>query len=153
MAAHKGVARLASLAVTMERMRSLEVQVARGAVDDVMCSAAIAATIRESQLSDGRDALATGRREAWQVAETTRGVMDRRIERLQQLRAEREAILAEATRVHRVSRLEMDQMERMVEKSRAQAGMEETRRTQAAADDRFASRSAWMETQREQDAE
>jgi len=153
MAAHKGLARLASLYAMMERVRSVAVQVASSAVDDAMCAEAIAATIRKSQIADGRDALATGCREAWQVAETTRGVMDRRIEGLQQLRAAREADLAEASRAHRASRLEMEQMERVVEKARAQAGIEEGRRMQSAADDRFASRTIWMETRQVPDAE
>ena len=153
MAAQKGLARLASLYAMIERMRSADVQMANGAVEAVVCAEAIAATIRDSQVADGRAALATGCREAWQVAETTLGVTDRRIERLQQVRAEREADLAEAARAHRVSRLEMEQMERIVEKARLQERMEESRRIQSTSDDRFASRSIWMETQRVQDAE
>lgn len=146
----RGLERVASLYAIMERMRSIEVQAAHGAVKDVLCSSAIAAAIRASQIEDGRDALATGRRDAWQVAETTCGVIDRRMERLQQVRTEREAALAEASTIHRASRLEMEQMERMVEKIRAQALVNRSRRAQGDADDRFASRSAWLEMQRVQ---
>ena len=153
MAVQRGLGRLATLYAMMERMRSMEVQVALGAVEDVMCSAAIAATIRAGQIEDARDALATGRREAWQVAETTRGVLDRRIDRLQTERAECEAALAEASRVHRASRLDMEQMQRMVDRTRTQTMLEESRRVQGESDDRFASRSAWMEVQRVQESE
>ena len=153
MAVQRGLERLALLYAMMERMRSIEVQAANTAVEDVVCSTAIAATIREGQIADGRDALSTGRRDAWQVAETTRGVMDRRIDGLQQVRAEREAVLGDASRAHRQSRLEMEQMERMVEKTRAQLVACESRRAQGDSDDRFASRLAWLETQRAQDSE
>ena len=82
MAARKGVARLASLYGMMERMRSLELRVAAGAVDDVVCLAAIAATVRENQIADARAAMASGRREDWQVAQTTRGVIEARMVRI-----------------------------------------------------------------------
>lgn len=153
MAAQRGLERLASLYTMMDRMRSLEVQLANDAVEDALCSSAIATTIRESQIEDGRDALATGRPEAWRVAETTRGLMDRRIELLRKVRTECEAVLAEASRVHRASRLQMEQMKCLVEKTRTLTLLHESRRAQSAADDRFASRSAWMKLQRVQDAQ
>jgi hypothetical protein len=143
MAARKGVARLASLYGMMERMRSLELRVAAGAVDDVVCSAAIAATVRESQIAEARAAMASGRREDWQVAETTRGVIEARMVRLAALRAEREAALERAVAEHQVSRLNMEQMDRVVGRARAQMSAEEDRRVQAESDDRFASRRAW----------
>ena len=153
MQAQKGLVRIASLYAMLERMRSVEVLIANGAVEDVLCAEAIAATIRENQIADGRDALARECREDWQVAETTLRVIDLRIDRLQQVRAEREADLAEAARALRASRLEMEQMERIVEKTRLQARLEESRRTQATADDRFASRSIWMERRQVRDNE
>ena len=143
MAARKGVARLASLYGMMERMRSLELRVAAGAVDDVVCLAAIAATVRESQIADARAAMASGRREDWQVAQTTRGVIEARMVRLAALRVEREDTLDRAVAEHRVSRLNMEQMDRVLERSRVQMSAEEDRRSQAESDDRFASRRAW----------
>jgi len=47
----------------------------------------------------------------------------------------------------------MEQMERMVEKTRAQLVACESRRAQGDSDDRFASRLAWLERQRAQDSE
>lgn len=153
MALHRGLERIASLYRMMERIHAIEVQNANGAVEDLLCAVAIATTMRASQIEDARDALATGWREGWQVAETTRGVIDRRMDQLHQIRAEREAELAEASRVHNESRLEMEQMERVVEKTRALAAVVESRRVQADSDDRFASRSAWLWMQRLQDSE
>ena len=153
MADSKALARLAALYAMMERMRSVEVQVANVAVENVTCSAAIAAAVRASQVSHGREALETGRREAWQVAETTRAALEGRIERLQRVRVECEAALAEAESAHRTTRLDLEQVESILDKTRTQLASRESRRTQAAADDRFASRSAWLQAQRLQDSE
>jgi hypothetical protein len=153
MAAQKSVARLALLYGMMERMRSVELRVAAGAVEDVACSAAIARKVRENQIAEGRAAMANGRREAWQVAETTRGVNEARIVRLAMLRAEREIILEQAVQVHRASRLNMEQMDRVVDRARTQAEMENGRRLQAESDDRFASRRAWLQTRQVDDSE
>jgi hypothetical protein len=143
MAARKGVARLASLYGMMERMRSVELRVAAVAVADVVCSAAVAATLRESQIADARAAMATGCREEWQVAETTRGVIETRMVRLAALRVECQDALDEAVAVHRVSRMNMEQMNRVLERSRAELMGDESRRAQAESDDRFAARLAW----------
>lgn len=153
MATQKGVVRLASLYTMMERMRSVELRVAAGAVEDVAYSAAIAATARESQIADARAAMSTGRREEWQVAETTRAVVEARIVRLAKLQAEREIILADAALRHRMSRLNMEQMDRIVDRTRSQEGVLEDRRLQAESDDRFASRLAWMKTKHADDSE
>jgi len=143
MAAHKGVARLASLYATLERMRSVELRAAATAVEDVACAAAIAATVRGSQIENARAAMATGRRDEWQVAETMRSVLEVRMKRLAVLRAEREADLDAAVAAHRASRLEMEQMERVVERRQAMTRLEDGRRAQAESDDRFASRRSW----------
>ena len=153
MATQKGVVRLASLYTMMERMRSVELRVAAGAMEDVAYSAAIAATARESQIADARAAMSTGRREEWQVAETTRAVVEARIVRLAKLQAEREIILADAALRHRMSRLNMEQMDRIVDRTRSQEGVLEDRRLQAESDDRFASRRAWMRTKLAADSE
>ena len=147
MAARKGVARLASLYGMTERVRSVELRVAAGAVEAVACSVAIAATVRERQITEARTAMANGRREEWQVAETTRGVVEAGIVRLAKLRVEREAVLEDAVQRHRISRLNMEQMDRVVDRARAQETLQESRRSQAESDDRFASRRAWKRTQ------
>ncbi len=153
MAAQKGVARLASLYGMIERMRSVELRAAAGEVEDVACSAAIAATVRESQIADARAAIATGCREDWQVAETTRGVVEARIVRLATMRAEREAALAKAAQRHRMSRLTMEQMDSVVDRARMQEAIQEDRRSQAESDDRFASRRAWTRSRVAEDLE
>lgn len=153
MAAQKGVVRLASLYGMMERLRSVELRAAAGAVEDVACSAAIAADVREGQIMDARTAMATGSREEWQVAETTRGVVEARIERLEKLRAERAAAFEDAAHRHRISRVKMEQMDRVVDRSRAREAVQQGRRSQAESDDRFASRRAWMKVQQVESSE
>jgi len=153
MAAQKSFARLATLYAMMERMRSVELRVAAGAVEDVVCSAAIAATVRENQIADGRVAMASGRRDEWQVAQTARAVVEARMVRLATLRAEREIALEKAVQMHRASRLKMEQMDRVVDRTRTHLSLEESRRSQAESDDRFASRRAWLQMQPVDDSE
>ena len=153
MAAKMGVDRMAAVYGMLEQMRSVELRAATIAVEDVACSAAIAATLRESQIAGAREAMATGCREEWQISETARGVIEARMDRLARVRAEREAALIQAQRVHRESRLSMEQIQRVVDQARLQLSMEETRRTQAESDDRFASRRAWSRAQRVLDSE
>ena len=143
MAATKSLARIAKVYGLVERMRSLELRMAADAVSEVEFAAAVAAATRYNQVAGARAALVAGNREEWSVAEVTLRVEEIRMQRLAELRVKREAKLAEAVSLHRESRLEMEQMERVVELKRAAAAIEEGRRTQAMADDRFASRSAW----------
>jgi len=143
MAATKSLARIAKVYGLVERMRSLELRMAADAVSEVEFAAAVAAATRYNQVAGARAALVAGNREEWSVAEVTLRVEEIRMQRLAELRVKREAKLAEAVSLHRESRLEMEQMERVVELKRAAAAIEEGRRTQAMADDRFASRGAW----------
>jgi len=143
MATRGGLRRLATLYGMVEQMRSLELRVAAGAVDDVVCASAIEALVHRGQVDGGRAAMAAGDREEWSVAETTREVVEARIERLAKLRVVREVKLDEARDAHKTSRLKVEQMERVVERARAEAALVEDRKTQAVADDRFAARGAW----------
>lgn len=148
MAARKGIDRLASLYGMMEQIRSVELRAATIAVEDAACSTTIALTLRESQIASAREAMATGRREEWQISETARVAVEARIDQLAKTRTDRENARAEAHQIHRQSRLDMEQMERVVAQARVQVAIEVTRRTQAESDDRFASRRAWSRTRR-----
>ena len=145
MAAQKSVARLATLYGMIERMRSVELSIAAGAVQDAACAAAIASTTRAGHIDNGRSAMATGQREEWQVAETSRGVVETRIVRLATVRKECEGTLLDAEVRHHASRMDMERMHRVVEVARTRAAMREDRRAQSESDDRFASRRAWMQ--------
>ena len=151
MAIQRSLSRLAGLYTIIEQIRSVEVQAADAAVQQVIRSIAIAATSRTAQMVESREALATDRREAWQVAETTRETLERRMERLCAVRVEREAVLAKALELHRSSRLEMERMQRIFEKTLAQGLLIESRQVQLQSDDRFASRAAWLEERRKSD--
>ncbi len=137
------MSRLARLYGMMERIRLAELRAAVNAVNEVAHASAVQAAVREREVVEGRAALAEGDRGGWMVAEKTREVAEARLERMALLRRARAAELEQAALVHRASRLKAEQMERVLERRRAAEAVEEGRREQAAADDRFASRLAW----------
>lgn len=136
--------RLASLYATLERIRSAELRVAESEVDDAAFSAAIAGAASENQRDTSRQALASGEREEWQIAETARSAIEMRIVRLARLRIECEATRDAAVMRHRLSRLQVEQMDSVAERRQAREALEETRQQQAESDDRFAARRAWQ---------
>jgi hypothetical protein len=72
-------------------------------------------------------------------------------ERLEKIRLEREALQEVAKEQHTASRLKSEQMKRVVEGLTTQVGIEEERRVQAAADDRYLSRRRWTDIARHAD--
>ena len=139
----QGMKRLGQVYAMVERMRSADRRVAAAELDDAVYAAAIAVALHEAQRSEGRTALGEGDRAAWTIAETARQMMEMRIVRLGSVREELETALAAAAEVHRESRFRLEQMDRLVERAVALRGVDEGRREQAAADDRFGSRLAW----------
>jgi hypothetical protein len=139
-----GAARLARLYRKVEQMRSVERRVAAMHLDDVEVAASMARSAWERELGGGRAALARGDREGWTVAELAGLRLTANLERLAQLRVKREVVLLEAAERHDESRLKMEQVEKLVERRRAEAALEAGRREQAGADDRFGSRLAWV---------
>ena len=143
MAAKSSAMRLATLYATVERIRSVELRMAESEVDDAVCAAAIADAVRESQQRSMRDALASGRRDEWRIAQTANAANETQIARLAVLRVKQEALRDEAVVRHRASRLQVEQMDSLVVRSRERESREETLQAQAESDDRFASQRAW----------
>jgi hypothetical protein len=139
----KGAERVAKLYALVERLRAVELKVAAGDVDEAACRIAMAIVHRETEVGNARDAIASGLRDEWHVAETTRKRLESRLRRLAELRAEREAVLGEAAARHRASQLNKDQIEGVLARQKHSAVVESGRRTQIESDDRFASREAW----------
>jgi hypothetical protein len=148
MAAKNSMARVAQVYGMVERMRSVERRVAANAVDEVVCSEAIQTTVLTSLLGGARDALAAGNREEQQIAETARQRVELGLERLAQMRVERQAVLERVAAEHRESVVAMEQIDRLLERARAAESLEADRREQAVADDRFGSRLAWRRMMR-----
>ena len=144
MAVKKAEVRLASLYAVMERIRSAELRDSMIAVDGVACSAAVAKASREERISAGRTAMAAGSRADWEIAETTRGVVETQMIHLAKLRREREAALSVTAAEYRLSRLSKEQMDRVVEQRRLREATKDDKQSQAELDDRFASRRVWM---------
>ena len=149
----KGLARVVAVYSRMEQMRSLERRMAADAADEIVCKETIAAAARDGYHDAAREAMGAGDREEWAVAVTARGAVEGRIQRLAELRAEREEMLAECVVAHRASRLQLEQMERLLARRRAADAIEDGRRQQLGADDRYAACMASAQTVKVRDTE
>jgi hypothetical protein len=140
--------RLRSLYGDIEELRSMQMQRTTAAVreveqaiesqDEKVCSSGF----------DGRKAVMAGDRMDWTAARVQREIAEWRQQRLQQVRAEREILNEEARRQYLASRLQSEQMKRLVEGAESQIEIETGRRTQAALDDRFLTRRRWTDAQK-----
>jgi hypothetical protein len=137
------MSRLGRLYTRVEQIRSLERRVASSAVEEAELATEVHTAAYEAHISSGRAALGMGDRAEYTIAQLSREVARQRIAHLDRLRAEREAVLTSAVEAHRESRLSMEQVERLISRSSAEAALEAARREQAQADDRFGSRSAY----------
>ncbi len=127
----------------MEQMRSVELRLAAGAVDEVERATLLETRQQAVQWMRGRAAAVEGDRSEWAIAETTREYGEGRILRLREMKAEREEALGLAVAAHQQSRVRMEQMKSVVERAALARMREETRKAQAASDDRYAGQ-AWM---------
>jgi hypothetical protein len=137
--------RLVNLYGIVEEMHALELQRMAASVREA--ERAIEAQQRIAQLArfDGRDALAEGDRMGWTAAETQQETAGWRRLRIEQVRAEREALNKAVREQYMASRLKNEQMRHVTGSIVAQAEIEEGRRLQAALDDRFLARRRWNE--------
>ncbi len=137
--------RLGRLYARVEQMRSLERRIAAQAVDETIAATTIHTAVHRHAEADSRASFVTGDREQWAIAQAERSSTARRLEHLAHHRKEREATLSYASDAHRESRLMMERVEVIIAKSEAKLALEEGRREQSMADDRFASRAAWKD--------
>jgi hypothetical protein len=137
--------RLVTLYGVVEEMHSLELQRMAAAVHEAKQAIGVQQQAAHSARFDGRDALMTGDRMGWEMAETQRESAGWKRRRLEQIRVEREVLSDAAREQYVTSRLKSEQMKRMAERVTERAEIEDGRRVQATADDRFLARRRWSE--------
>jgi len=144
MAARDGLSRLARLYGMVERLNAMQARAAAASVFEVERAAERLERERQEEMNTGREAMVRGSR-VEQIAAENRAKLDaERREALTRMKAERQLLYDEAAETHRESRIELRQIDGMVERTRAAAETEAERRAQHAADDRYLSRREWM---------
>jgi hypothetical protein len=97
----------------------------------------------------GRGALEQGDRFGWKQAGMHATLAVWSGERLEVIREERDALSETAKQRYRASRVQAEQMDKLLEHATRQAELIEGRRLQAITDDRFLSRRRWAEMRAE----
>ena len=141
------MARLVRLYRMVERMDAAEARLASDAAERVTRVRAAEAVGAREQRELARAALGAGDRSGWLAAESAGEFAAVRVAGLAPLEAERKAALERALAVYRQSRMRTEQVERVEEKARREKAVEEARKSQAEADDRFGARLGWARTQ------
>jgi hypothetical protein len=137
--------RLVTLYGVVEEMHAVELQRMTAAVREARQAIGVQQQVARSARVDGREALMTGDRMGWEMAETHREGAGWRRRLLEQIRSEREMLSDAAREQYVASRLKSEQMKRLAEGLAARAEIEEGRRVQAASDDRFLARRRWSD--------
>lgn len=143
MAMRQGLTRLSALYGTLERMRSVELRIAAAALAEIERAQVFEARAAEDMRLRGRSALISGSRVDWEFAEIGRRVSEIRVERMTQMNIDRVEVRDQAAKAYQTSHLEMKQVGQIMDIARRHAALTESRRVQAAADDRYASRLEW----------
>jgi hypothetical protein len=139
--------KLAILYGQVEQIRSAQLRIASSDVDEVTQATAHEISVRQRQSAHARNALISGDRESWSLSAVQAAVATARQLRLESLRIAREDACEQAAVAYRTSRQRSEQMNAVIEKAHTRASLEETRHAQAASDDRFLSRRAWIQAQ------
>jgi hypothetical protein len=142
----KRLKRVSALYGVVERMHSSELQRATNAVRETKQAIEIQRSVMRVAGVDVRDALITGDRLGWSLAEMQRELAMGKGKQLEDVRLEREELNGLAQRRYAESRVKSEQMNGVVESLAARIEMKEERRVQGATDDRFLSRKVWAET-------
>ena len=124
-------------------MRSLQLQAASSAVAEVLQASREQAELRRLHVSQGRAAMLIGDAEALAVAAVESSLSHLRQTQLEEIRQARELLRQHSQTVHQASRLQLQQMETVVEQSSTQERLEEQRRGQTTSDDLYGARLAW----------
>jgi hypothetical protein len=137
--------RLMNLYTAVEQMHSTELQRLTTAVRETQQAIAVEQSVAQTARIDGREALATGDRVGWMMAETQQETAGWRTQRLEEIRVERQELNDAAREQYVASRLRKEQMKRVFEEMEARAEVEEGRRAQSISDDLFLSRRRWTD--------
>ena len=142
--------RLNAVYEMVEEMHSVEARMAAAAVAEAQGAIhAEEARTYEARLGE-REALLTDDRVSWSLAIVHEEIAVQRKKLLEPILEEREERSDEARARHLASRLWSERMRSLVENTNTRMTVEEDRRAQAVADDRFLARRAWKQ-RRQQD--
>ena len=136
--------RIVKLYGAVEQMHSVALRQASAAVTVVDHALATEEAMTVAARASGREALGSGDRGEWMFSEAQREMAGWRREKLTEVRETR-LVVREEARVEFVgSRLKTEQMKQVVSGLIEKAKVDEGRRVQAAADDRFLARQRWL---------
>ena len=141
------IERIGLLYRRLEQMRELELHVRSAEVRAVVQLQAQERTADVAEATLARVALAAGKREDRMLAEAGRELIALRLVRHAESRVRAESEQALAREDHAESRMRREQMEKVADGQRQILQAEDSRRDQAALDDRFSSRRAWLRKQ------
>lgn len=144
MARSRGMKRLADVYGVVERMRSVDVQVATGLMTEADGMCVKERQARDSEMVRGRAALAAGDSAGWVISEAERRAAEARLGQLVDLQRQRRVVCEDARNAHTASRINVEQVQRVLDQARGQQELVEQRRGQAESDDRFASQQCWQ---------
>lgn len=146
MARSPGLKRLVKLYDLVERVRAVELHAAESSLDEVKRTRSTEESRQRDLIRDGRAALINGDGFEWMLALKGRSLIETRLRRILEQKLRFEEIRQKAAEAHRMSRLRLEQLQRVVERVQTASAIVEVRRTQALADDRYGARREWIRT-------
>jgi len=140
--------RIAKLYGAVEEMHAVALQQASASVRQTERAIHTERTAIASASAAARTAFSTGEREETLLAQAHAEIFTVRAGILEGLKTQRVQIESAARTEFLASRMKTEQMNQLVTHITEQASIEETRRTQALSDDRYAARRAWLSSYR-----
>ncbi len=135
--------RIEGLYGLIESMHAVALEQAVARVHEAENAIANQTRLKQTARTDAQFALTTGDRERWAVAEIQRGHSEQVQQSLEPILEDRKRLTAEARAVYMASRVQRGQIKTVVDRGLAAERLEEERRAQSVADDRFLSRLRW----------
>jgi hypothetical protein len=138
--------RLAALYVAVEEMHSTELQRVTSAVLRTKNAMEGEWEAMRSARLEGHEALAEGEQVNWVMSRARQESAGLRVQKLEEIRLQREELLHRAQEQYVASRLKREQIQRVFDDIEERMEIEEERRAQALSDDRFLARKRWTDS-------
>lgn len=135
--------KIAKLYSAVEKMHSVELSRATSALNEAETAIQAERSAGAAARLAGRAALNTGDREEWMLTDAEREMTVWRRGLLEGIRSERDAVREAVRKQFLESRVQTEQMKSVVTRMKERVEVEEGRRTQANADDRYLTRLRW----------
>ncbi len=135
--------RIAKLYEAVEEAHLVELQQATVALSEVHNAVTAQRTSADRAVRKGREAIASGDRLGWLMADCQRKTSAMTLSRLEAVHMERKRLSEAAREQYVTSRRKSEQMQRLSAQAAGRVAMSEEKKAQAATDDRFAARQRW----------